>query len=179
MVRQAAGYLHARRTHSREFNTRHRSPLAHACGVNTSRTLHSTPVRSTTMCGYSSSAAPPFAGKMWPSISTLQDTRLPTAVLVKDLAFTQPEGPRCFPCSTHGMFVPRRTRDTDWIETRCPVTASATGQAVSSVAHTRMASALPTSNSSSVPSSSLRCRRACCRSASHRRPWHGLREWNA
>ena len=61
-VRQCAGYCHTRRTHSREFNTRQRRARAHDCGVGTSRTVHSTPLRSTTTCGNCSSAAPPLAG---------------------------------------------------------------------------------------------------------------------
>src|SRR3954470_17115677 len=78
-----------RRTHSREFKTRQRAARAHGWGVSTSRTAHSTPLRSTTTCGYSSSAAPPLAGKTWPFASTLQDTRSPTAVLVKAAAHAQ------------------------------------------------------------------------------------------
>src|SRR4051794_11403797 len=83
MLCQSAGYCQTLRTHSREESTRHRSARAHDCGVGISRTVHSTPSRSTTRCGYSSAAAPPFAGKTCPFGSTLQDTRSPTAVLVK------------------------------------------------------------------------------------------------
>src|SRR6476620_5049020 len=95
-----------RRTHSREFSTRQRAARAHGCGVSTSRTAHSVPPRSTTTCGYSSSAAPPLAGNTWPFASTLQDTRSPTAVLVRAAANARPtrQANRPFPS---GSFVPR------------------------------------------------------------------------
>src|SRR5512143_3654470 len=95
-----------RRTHSREFSTRQRAARAQGCGVSTSRTAHSVPPRSTTTWGYSSSAAPPLAGNTWPFASTLQDTRSPTAVLVRAAANARPtrQANRPFPS---GSFVPR------------------------------------------------------------------------
>jgi hypothetical protein len=162
IVRQLLGYRHTRRTHSREFSTRHRSPLAHGCGVNTSRTLHSTPVRSTTICGYCLSAAPvpPNAGKRWPSASTLQDTRSPTAVLVKDPAFSQPAAHATQSWNTSKSSCRaqcRRRLPRKWLCGRG-----------------RRRGWLRRGDRSQ-----LRSRRAGCRSASRPRPSRALRVWSA
>lgn len=81
--RHSSGYVQTRLTQSRELRTRHRGARAHACGVASSRTVHSLPSPSTNRRGNSSSAGSPWAGNTWPSVSTLEDTTIPAPALVR------------------------------------------------------------------------------------------------